>query len=133
MQQEKEELVKLNEFSQPYVLQKRMEQAGLKHGDTVIADIKNVRVDSHNSITPVMYFCPTNQVEVKQKLQTGDDYWLPDVARIIGDLKISGNRGDGLYHLRNVKLHSNGTIQIIAMEETFFEPVPAQPYPHFYI
>lgn len=113
--------VKLTSYSQPHVLQQRMHEAGLKHGDTVMADISQVRIELDGTMAPVMYFCPSDKIIVKEKITMGDGGYLPQDAIIIGDIKLPNGYSGGLFNLKNVKLHSNGKMQIIATADTVAE------------
>lgn len=112
------EVVVISE-SQPYVLQQRMKESNLKHGDTVKANIPCVRIEQNYS-KAVIFFCPVPDIEVKEKIAEGDGGSLPDEVTIHG-LKVPAELPSGLYNLKNINLHSNGTLQVIATEETIFE------------
>lgn len=121
MQQQKEISVTLNEYSQPHVLRQRMAENQLTHGQTVMADLSPVRVDPGLLGEPIMYFCPMRTVAVKRKVSLGDGGDLPGEATLKG-IKLPVHLRPGLYNLKNVVLHSNGTMQVIATEQTVFEP-----------
>lgn len=120
MQQEKTVGVTINHYSQPHVLRHRMLENELTHGQTVMADLNPVRIEGAYG-QPVMYFCPMQTMHVKQKIQPGDGGVLPVEATLKG-IKLPINLPPGLYNLKNVMLHSNGTMQVIATEATAFEP-----------
>jgi len=107
-------------YSQDHVLRVRMREQNLTHGQTVKADLSPVRVEE-NFGKAFIYFCPLQKIDVKQKINDGDGGQLPDEA-ILVDLKMNKNFKPGLYSLRNVQLFSNGTIQVIATDETEFIP-----------
>lgn len=111
--------VVLTHYSQPHVLQHRMNEANLKHGDTVIANISPVRIESCFG-KAVMYFCPIQNIEVVNKIEEGDGLPLPDQATL-KNIEIPSSLKPGLYNIRNATLFSNGTLQIIANENTEFE------------
>jgi hypothetical protein len=108
-------------YSQPHVLQQRMKEANLTHDQTVMATLSPVRLES-NFGEMVLYFCPMQTVDVVEQLNPGDGGSIPPKA-IITDIKVPGTLKPGLYSLKNVKLHSNGTMQVIATAETEFEAV----------
>lgn len=117
---EKQIPVKLTYYSQPHVLQQRMFEKNLSHGDRVVADINPVRIENH-TFGPCMYFCPTQELRVSKIISHGDGLRLPEEA-IVHSLTVPVNFKPGLYNLKNVTLFSNGTIQVIANEATVFEP-----------
>lgn len=120
-EKEKQTQVVITSYSQPHVLQQRMKEEKLTHGETVTADLSPVRLES-NFGKMVMYFCPMNTVNVIGKISAGDGGVLPGEA-IIQDITVPGNFKSGLYNLKNVRLSSNGTLQVFATEKTEFEAV----------
>lgn len=120
MQQENQIDVRIHEFSQPHVLRHRMLENQLTHGQTVMADLNPVRIEPHFG-QPVMYFCPMHSLHVKSNLQPGDGDELPVDVTLKG-VKIPASLPPGLYNLKNVMIHSNGTMQVIATPATEFEP-----------
>lgn len=118
--------VRLTSFSQPHVLQYRMQKVGLKHGDTVMADLLNVRLEPYSTEAQGIYFCPMQDIKIHGIISRGDGGALPEDATLKGDWSKPKSLGvGGLFNLKNVTLHSNGTIQVIANEDTVFEPVEA--------
>lgn len=113
--------VVITSYSQPHVLQQRMKEEKLAHGDRVKADISPIRLES-NFGKMVMYFCPLQTINIREKLVTGDGRNLPPEA-IIEGFTLPGNMKPGLYELKNVELFSNGTMQVIATADTKFELV----------
>ena len=120
-QQEKKVNVVITSYSQPHVLQQRMKEEKLTHGERVTANISPVRLES-NFGKMVMYFCPMQGIEITQRLEKGDGRSLPSEA-IIENISVSEQKKPGLYTLKNVQLFSNGTLQVIATADTFFEEV----------
>lgn len=108
-------------YSQPHVLQQRMKEEKLAHGDRVIANISPVRLES-NFGKMVLYFCPMQSIAIQSRIEAGDGGSLPEEA-IIGGLTVPGNFKPGLYELKNVELFSNGTLQVNATAKTCFEAV----------
>lgn len=124
MEQQKTEVF-LTSYSQSHVLQYRMQEAGLKHGDTVTANLSNIRLEPMGIGRTVMFFCPMNKIEISSIISHGDDAPLPSDATLKGVLADPKIAKSGLFNLNNVTLHSNGTLQVIANEDTYFEPIEA--------
>lgn len=118
---EKSTPVVITSYSQPHVLQQRMKEEKLTHGETVTANISPVRLES-NFGKMVLYFCPMQSIEVLNKMSDGDGGSLPSEA-IVEGLSVPGNCKPGLYTLKNVKLSSNGTMQVVATVDTTWESV----------
>jgi hypothetical protein len=59
-------------------------------------------------------------IEVIKKVAPGDGGSLPAEVKVEG-LTVPVGYAPGLYTLKNVILSSNGTMQVIATEETVFE------------
>ena len=117
-QQEKETPIVLTSYSQPHVLQQRMKEEKLTHGERVTANISPVRLES-NFGKMVMYFCPMIECKVTERIEAGDGGALPPEA-IIEGLAVPANFKPGLYELQGVQLFSNGTLQVLATENTKF-------------
>jgi len=113
--------VVLTSYSQPHVLQQRMKEEKLTHGDRVTANISPVRLES-NFGKMIMYFCPMQSIEITNRLAQGDGGSIPSEA-IIDGFNVPSNFKPGLYELKNVELFSNGTMQVLATENTVFEAV----------
>jgi hypothetical protein len=113
MEQKRVDVV-LTSYSQGHVLQQRMKEADLTHGDPV-------RLES-NYGKMVMYFCPMYGVNIHERLEKGDYGSLPQDA-IVEGISVPGNMKPGLYELKNVQLFSNGTLQVIATADTAFVAV----------
>lgn len=119
MQQEEKKIdVVITSYSQPHVLQQRMKEERLSHGDRVKADISPVRLES-NFGKMVMYFCPMQSIDIREKIKAGDGGSLPPEA-LIFDLKVPQTFKPGLYELKNIELDSNGTLQVHATADTEF-------------
>lgn len=117
---EKSTPVVITSYSQPHVLQHRMKEEKLTHGETVTANLSPVRLES-NFGKMVMYFCPLKSIQVMEKVTPGDGGSLPAEATII-DFNIPAGTLPGLYELENATLFSNGTLQVIANKDTIFKP-----------
>ena len=121
MEQTTQEVL-VNPYSQPHVLQQRMREEKLTHGEIVRADLSPVRLEHHpESGKTYMYFCPMHLIDVVEKVSPGDGGSLPAEATLKG-IVIDKVLTPGLYTLKNVTLFSNGTLQVIANEDTKFEP-----------
>lgn len=119
--------VVVSAYSQPHVLQQRMKEANLTHGQTVRADITTVRLEQ-NFGKAVLYFCPSQGIVVNEKITDGDGGSIPSEATLVGFEKmIPKDMKPGLYDLKNAKLFSNGTMQVIADEHTTFELLEPNP------
>jgi len=105
--------------SQPEVLQKRMQEEKLSHGETIMANLSPVRLEK-NREKMILYFCPMKSIEVLDKVTSGDGGSIPGQAKVEG-LTIPKKLKPGLYKLKNVTLTSNGTMQVKATEQTVWE------------
>lgn len=117
---EKSTPVVITSYSQPHVLQQRMKEEKLTHGQTVKANLSPVRLES-NFGKMVMYFCPLQDISIKEQITAGDGGSLPAEA-IIDGITVPGTMTPGLYDLLDATLFSNGTLQVIANAETKFVP-----------
>lgn len=113
----------LTMYSQPEQLEKAMILEGMRHGDEALATISNIRVEpapgdfnKHGR----MFFCDIGPLRNVAKLGTGDGKTLPKEVELVGDFHVPE---PGYYNLRNVKLSSNGKLQVIRTERTYFVPV----------
>lgn len=118
---EKRTDVVLTSYSQSHVLQQRMKEERLTHGQTVTANIGPVRLES-NFGKMIMYFCPVQSIEVTERIAAGDGGSLPAEASLKG-INVPDTTVPGLYILKNVNLYSNGTMQVMATEKTVFEAI----------
>jgi len=111
--------VTISYYSQQDVLQQRMREEKLTHGQTVTANLSPVRLEfSFGKVT--MYFCPMRTIQVLENINDGDGGRIPPDA-IVEELNIPKNYKSGLYNLENVILTSNGTMQIKATDKTTWE------------
>ncbi len=111
--------VTVTSSAQPHVLREKMKEEKLTHGETVTANISPVRLESAFGKVHV-YFCPMETVEVLEKITPGDGGDLPQEV-IVEGLTVPTGQKSGLYSLKNVKLSSNGTMQVVANEKTTWE------------
>ena len=113
--------VGITAYSQSNVLQQRMREEKMTHGQTVRANLSPVRLEmSYGRM--IMYFCPMKSIEVIETLDAGDGGSLPMEAKV-ADLSIPNCFRPGLYMLKNVTLTSNGTMQVHSTSKTTWEPV----------
>ena len=118
--------VVITSHSQPHVLQQRMKEEKLTHGETVTANLSPVRLENAFG-KMILYFCPMKSIEVLQTISDGDGGSLPTEAKIEG-LTVPEGCKPGFYTLKNVRLTSNGTMQVKATEETLWEQVKPERY-----
>src|SRR5947199_6277031 len=94
-EQAKSTPVVITSYSQPHVLQQKMREEKMTHGQTVTANLSPVRLEmSHGHM--VMYFCPMKSIQVLGIISKGDGGSIPDDAKVDG-LTISGNYKPGFY------------------------------------
>lgn len=106
-------------MAQPHVLREKMREKELSHGETVKANLSPVRLEAAYGKMQ-LYFCPMKSVDVLERMTPGDGGEIPDSVVVEG-LTIPAEFKDGLYSLKNIKLSSNGSIQVMASEETTWE------------
>jgi len=121
---EKSKPVVITSYSQPNVLQQRMKEERLTHGETVTANLSPVRLENAYG-KMVMYFCPMKNIEVIETVTNGDGETIPAEAKVEG-LTIPENFKAGFYNLKNVTLSSNGTMQVRATSSTVWEKAEAE-------
>jgi len=113
-------------YSQPHVLTMRMAEENMTHGETVLGNISPVRIesfiDAKGEKRVIMYFCPMQELEILKRVEKGDGGCLPGIATV-KDLTFPKDSVQGLYNLKNVKVTSNGTLQVHATAETQWELV----------
>lgn len=120
-QQNKPKPVAITAYSQSNVLQERMKEQKLSHGETVTANLSPVRLEmDYNSMT--MYFCPMKTIQIVEKINDGDGGRIPADA-IVEGLMVPANLKPGFYTLKNITLTSNGTMQVKATSETTWEQI----------
>lgn len=118
---EKSTPVVITSYSQPHVLQQRMKEEKLTHGERVLANISPVRLES-NFGKMVLYFCPVQGISIQDRIECGDGGSLPAEATV-NNISVPSNLIPGLYELKNVELYSNGTMQVNATSKTEFVPM----------
>lgn len=105
--------------AQPHVLREKMKEKELSHGETVTASISPVRLESALG-KMYLYFCPLQTIEVLEKITAGDGGDIPSEVVVEG-LTVPPGHKPGLYTLKNVRLSSNGAMQVIADAKTTWE------------
>ena len=105
--------------AQPHVLREKMKEKKLTHGETVTASISPVRLESALG-RMYLYFCPLQTIDVLETITPGDGGDIPANVVLEG-LTVPPGQKPGLYTLKNVKLSSNGAVQVIANPETIWE------------
>jgi hypothetical protein len=119
--------VTLTEMAQPHVLQQKMREKSLTHGETVTASLSPVRLAKAQGRT-LMYFCPMRELELSGTMSSGDGGDIPGTVTVEG-LTVPANFESGMYTLKNVRLSSNGSIQLSATDKTAWEVYRAAEVP----
>jgi hypothetical protein len=100
--------------SQSFRLRERMEEANIRHGQEVRADIENVRVLAAAGRHGEIYFCNMRPIKVRELLASGDHGALP--ANVVLDgLEFPE---PGTYDISNAVISANGDIRVAADERT---------------
>jgi len=107
--------------AQPHVLREKMKEKKLTHGETVTASISPVRLEAALG-RMYLYFCPLQTIEVLETITPGDGGDIPANVVVEGLTTPPGHK-PGLYTLKNVKLSSNGAMQVTADAKTIWETV----------
>jgi hypothetical protein len=118
-QETSEKEVIVTSYSQPHVLREKMKEKQLTHGETVVASISPVRLEGMKE-KMIIYFCPLQTLDVVGTVKPGDGQDIPKDVTLDGVTVPAGLKA-GMYTLKNVKLTSNGTMQVIATSETCWE------------
>ncbi len=105
--------------SQSFRLLEKMEQASIRHGQEIRADVPNVRVLAlAGGEAGQVFFCNMGPIRVKETLHRGDDRALPTDVTVEG-LQVSGS---GTYDLLNVVVSSNGSVRLVVDDKTSVLP-----------
>jgi hypothetical protein len=105
--------------AQPHVLREKMMEKEMSHGETITANLSPVRLESMFGKMHV-YFCPMQTIDILERTTPGDGGEIPTDVVVEG-LSVPQGFKSGLYTLKNVKVSSNGTMQVIANEKTTWE------------
>jgi len=105
--------------SQTFRLVEKMEQASIRHGQEIRADLPNVKVLAlAGGGEGQVLFCNVGPIRVRETLNRGDDRPLPTDVRLRGlEVPISGT-----YDLFNARVSSNGDIELVVDDETWLVP-----------
>jgi hypothetical protein len=117
-----EQEIFVNSYSQPHVLREKMKQQKMTHGEVVLANLSPVRLEGISQ-RMALYFCPVENLDVVKTLEAGDGKDIPMEATVEG-LSVPLDFKSGLYALKNVKLTSNGKMQVVATPDTVWESIP---------
>jgi hypothetical protein len=113
--------------SQAYRLRERMEQAEIKHGQEIRADLPGVGVVAmardwfagRNRGKGQVFFCTMGPIRVREVMVPGDRGPLPyDV--VVEGLEVASA---GSYDLLNVLVQSNGNLRLVVDDATRVVPV----------
>ncbi|HKT59260.1 MAG TPA: hypothetical protein VJQ46_04370 [Gemmatimonadales bacterium] len=118
--------VRVTANSQAYRLKERMEQAEVRHGQEIRADLPGIQVrtsppawiGARQAEHGEVFFCNMGPIRLRSVTIAGDGMPLPNAARVQG-LNIVA---DGTYDLINALVRSNGDLRVIVDEVT--EVVP---------
>ena len=116
---QKEKEVTVTSYSQPHVLREKMKEKELSHGETVVVNMSPVRLEAMPE-RMILYFCPMKALDVVGQVNPGDGQDIPHDVTLEG-VTVPAGLEPGMYTLKNVKLSSNGTMQVIATAETCWE------------
>src|SRR4051812_27460650 len=87
--------VSITSYSQPNVLQQKMREENMTHGQTVTAHLSPVRLENAFG-RMVLYFCPMKSIEVLHVLNSGDGESIPADA-IVEELNAPDGIKGGYY------------------------------------
>jgi hypothetical protein len=105
--------------AQPHVLRERMKEKELSHGETVTVNMSPVRLEAALG-NMYLYFCPMQTIDILKTITPGDGGDIPSEV-IVEGLTVPPEQKPGLYTLKNVRLSSNGTMQVVADDKTTWE------------
>ena len=128
--------------SQSFRLRQRAEEAQIRHGQEVRADVPNVRVTASNSAfvgwlrrkaAPVgavheVFFCDVGPIRINEVLANGDDEPLPTEVEVDG-FKVTE---PGFYDLQNVLIRSNGDLRLVVDERTSVKRAAREGVPGYF-
>ena len=111
---------RITAMSQQFKLRQRMEEAQVSHGQTVRADLTNVRVGAlMGSADGQTFFCTMGPIRVRRVLSPGDHLPLPTDVRLEG-LNVPA---PGTYDIVNALVSSNGDIRVVVDDRTWVFPM----------
>jgi hypothetical protein len=108
--------------SQVYRLRERMEQAEVRHGQEIRADLPGIRVRAsagawlteRQGSKGEVFFCTMGAIRLRRVTIDGDGKALPHEARVQG-LNVAS---EGTYDLVNALVRSNGDLRVIVDDVT---------------
>ena len=114
--------------SQTYRLHQNAQDANIKHGQEVRADVPHVRVTAvmeggggwlgfrraEPSEKAEIFFCNMDRIRIREVLETGDGGALPSSV-VVENLKVAES---GTYDLNNVLVRANGDLRIVVDEKS---------------
>jgi hypothetical protein len=116
--------------SQPYRLRQRLEEAGIRHGQEIRADLRGIHVSvAHSPLGELyqwsgghvgrpnagdVYFCMMGRLQVRSLLQSGDGRPLPENVVLEG-FEVGAA---GQFDILNALVQSNGDIRVIVDQES---------------
>jgi hypothetical protein len=109
-------------YSQAYRLKERLEQAEVRHGQEIRADLPGIKVSasarawlgSRQSDKGEVFFCSMGPIRLRSVTIGGDGKALPNEAVVQG-LNVPA---EGTYDLVNALVRSNGDLRVIVDEVT---------------
>ena len=124
---------RVTSYSQGYRLRERMEEAEVRHGQEIRADLPGVRVNAMGrnwftgraSKKGEVFFCNMGPIKVRETTTPGDGGVLPRNVVLEG-LEVPA---DGTYDLIDVLVQSNGDLRVIMDGASRVVPAvrPAEP------
>jgi hypothetical protein len=126
---------RITAHSQPYRLRERIEEAKVRHGQEIRADLPGVRVTAFadswfSTITGALFnaapgpregevfFCNMGPIRVRESLSNGDEKPLPNSVLLEG-LQVGES---GTYDIINALVQSNGNIRLVVDDRTKITP-----------
>ena len=117
---------RVTSYSQSYRLRERMEEAEVRHGQEIRADLPGVRVmamgrhwfTGRAGDKGEVFFCNMGPINVRATTTPGDGGTLPRNVVVKG-LEVPG---DGTYDLIDVLVQSNGDLRVIMDGESRVVP-----------
>jgi hypothetical protein len=108
---------RVTSYSQGYRLRERMEEAQVRHGQEIRADLPGIRVTAmgrnwftgRDNLKGEVFFCSMGAIKVRDTMAPGDGGALPRNVVLQG-LEVPA---DGTYDLVDVLVQSNGDLRVI--------------------
>jgi hypothetical protein len=99
-------------------------EAGVRHDETVVANLRHVRVETVATgllgfmKRPQVFFCDIGPIEIVSREGAGDDAPLPEGVRLGRGFSVPD---DGFVDMLNVRIHPNGMINLVRTQDTRVE------------